>query len=319
MDNIDSKAINEQQVPISYIDLNVVGNYRGNLEQIYWEDALFPFAIWMTYLIVIACLLIFDFLFIHFFNVQPALFSISSALSTPYLVDFFVKKQKTSLDKKKYLSNLYKNTDSDIDYFLSNLSSKITTIPSEQLILLDKILIDAGNADIDVSNENFFKMNVVQTIYKNTFLTDDIKFIFEYKAKFYKMMNEISDVIDRFEKQVSPEHYAEYLKFERVTKMFWSNNYFKGILSGDNNLYSHLNASVATNSTMIMILRIITQKRLLEKYLPQLNDFYKEMNKQAQLFHYSSINHKTKELAKTKKLSVVEIENRFLSSNLIEN
>ena len=133
------------------------------------------------------------------------------------------------------------------------------------------------------------------------------------------MMNEISDVIDRFEKQVSPEHYAEYLKFEHVTKMFWSNNYFKGILSGDNNLYSHLNASVATSSTMIMILRIITQKRLLEKYLPQLNDFYKEMNKQAQLFHYSSINHKTKELAKTKKLSVVEIENRFLSSNLIEN
>ena len=118
-------------------------------------------------------------------------------------------------------------------------------------------------------------MNVVQTIYKNTFLTDDIKFIFEHKAKFYKMMNEISYVIERFEKQVSPEHYAEYLKFERVSNMFWSNSYFKGILAGDNNLYSHSNSISNPNtiSTMIIILRIINQKRLLEKYLPNLNVF----------------------------------------------
>lgn len=66
MDNIDSKVINEQQVPISQIDLKVVGNYDGNLGQIYWENALLPFVIWMIYPIVIGCLLIFDFLFIHF-------------------------------------------------------------------------------------------------------------------------------------------------------------------------------------------------------------------------------------------------------------
>lgn len=189
------------------------------------------------------------------------------------------------------------------------------------MILPDKILIDAGNADIDVSNEDFFKMNVVQTIYKNTFLTNDIKFIFEHKAKFYKMMNEIGDVIKRFEKQVSPEHYAEYLKFERISNMFWSNNYFKGILVCDNKCNTSENASVAVSSTstMIVILRIITQKRLLEKYLSHLNVFYKEMNKQAQLFHYSSMNNKNKEMAETKTLSVVEIENRFLASNLVKN
>ena len=72
MDNIDSKVINEQQAPISQIDLKVVGNYDGNLGQIYWENALLPFTIWMIYPIVIGCLLIFDFLFIHFLrNTYP--------------------------------------------------------------------------------------------------------------------------------------------------------------------------------------------------------------------------------------------------------